>query len=179
LRSPEICDTKPICRCWTIGYDVLGYVLLLVYSLQPTADTTEQLYSIYLSPNSTSIAEPLYILSTSTNTFVRLTTAYELRRAAEAELLKHSAVINADSLYKDAEEAFDALETLLGDGAWFFGNEKPGLFDASVFSYTHLLLDDEFGRGWVDTRLRDAVLQRSGLVRHRARIADEYFSNDR
>jgi metaxin len=136
-----------------------------------------QLYSIYLSSNSVSIAEPLYILPTSTNSLVRLTTAHDLRRAAEAELLKHSAVINAEALYRDAEEAFAALESLLGNDAWFFGNEKPGLFDASVFAYTHLLcMDEGFGRGWEDTRLRDMVSGKAQLVRHREEILRRSFS---
>jgi metaxin len=135
-----------------------------------------QLYTIYLSPNSPSIAEPLYILPSSTNPFVRLTLAHELRRAAEKELLKHCAVINADVLYKEADEAFAALEMLLGDDTWFFGNERPGLFDASVFAYTHLLLDEGLGRGWVDMGLRDRVVGRRGLLRHRERIVEEYYA---
>ncbi|KAF2873585.1 hypothetical protein BDV95DRAFT_489827 [Massariosphaeria phaeospora] len=133
------------------------------------------LYSIYISPNSTSIAEPLYILPTSRNPFVRLTIARELRRAAEKELLKLSAVINAEELYKQAEEALAALEVVLGAHQWFFNASRPGLFDASVFGYTHLLLDGDLGNGWVDTRLRDAVLQRKNLVAHRNRILNAYF----
>ncbi|KAF2276352.1 uncharacterized protein EI97DRAFT_467062 [Westerdykella ornata] len=134
------------------------------------------LYTVYLSPhNFPSLAEPLYILPTSSSAFVRLTTAHTLRRAAEAELLKFSAVINVERLYKDADEAFDALEMLLGQNTWFFGAERPGLFDASVFAYSHLLLDEGLGKGWVDTRLRDMVIRRTGLVMHRERILREYF----
>lgn len=106
---------------------------------------------------------------------MRLTIARELRRAAEEELIKFSAVINVDVLYKEAEEAFEALETVLGQDDWFFGNEGPGLFDASVFAYTHLLLDEGLGKGWVETRLRDAVLNKQNLVRHWERITARYF----
>ncbi|KAJ4290464.1 hypothetical protein N0V90_010681 [Kalmusia sp. IMI 367209] len=134
------------------------------------------LYSIYLSSNSTSLAEPLYILPTSTNPFVRLKIARELRQAAENELLKFSAIIDAEELHKQAEEAFEALEAALGEDSWFFGATKPGLFDASVFSYTHLLMDDTLGKGWVDTRLRDALLSRRNLTGHRNRILTSYFS---
>jgi metaxin len=137
--------------------------------------TIHQLYSIYLSPNSTTIAEPLYILPTSSNPFVRLTIARDLRAAAENELLKFSTVISAETLYNQAEDAFAALETLLGDDEWFFGAERPGLFDASVFAYTHLLLDKELGRGWLDTRLRDALMARKRLTAHRDRILRAYF----
>lgn len=137
--------------------------------------TMWQLYAIYLSPNSTSLAEPLYIIPTSANPFVRLSIARSLREAAAAELLKYSAVINANILYTQAEEAFAALEMALGTDTWFFGAAKPGLFDASVFAYTHLLLDEGLGRGWVDTRLADAVCARKNLVRHRDAILASHF----
>lgn len=137
--------------------------------------TASKLYSIYLSNNFTSIAEPLYILPTSSNPFVRLTIARELRLAAEKELLKFPTIVSAETLYNQAEEAFTALDSLLGDDAWFFGTENPGLFDASVFSYTHLLLDDKLGKGWLDTRLRDTLMSRQRLVAHRNRILEKYF----
>ncbi|KAF3037205.1 hypothetical protein E8E12_003661 [Didymella heteroderae] len=135
------------------------------------------LYSIYLSSNFTSIAEPLYILPTSSNPFVRLTIARELRLAAEKELLKFSSIISAETLYEQAEEAFTALDTLLGKNEWFFGAETPGLFDASVFAYTHLLLDDRLGKGWLDTRLRDTLMSRQHLVAHRNKILETYFQD--
>ncbi|KAF2259298.1 hypothetical protein CC78DRAFT_475904 [Lojkania enalia] len=133
------------------------------------------LYTVYLSSNSTCLAEPLYIIPTSSNPFVRLAISHELRRAAESELLKFSAVINSEMIYQEAEEAFASLEMLLGENTWFFKAERPSLFDASIFSYTHLLLDKNLGKGWQDCRLRDAVLQRESLVAHRSRILTSYF----
>ena len=144
--------------------------------MKPSANSS-QLYSIYLSHNRTTIAEPLYILSSSRNSFVRLTIARELRQAAETELLKFSSIINDETLYNQADEAFAALEMLLGKDDWFFGAKRPGLFDASVFAYTHLLLVDSLGKGWVDTRLRDALKERKRLVTHRDRIVAAYFSD--
>jgi metaxin len=88
-------------------------------------------------------------------------------------------MINGPDLYRQAEEAFAALEMALGSDEWFFGARRPGLFDASVFAYTHLLLDEELGRGWVDTTMCDAVRARKNLVRHRERILAEYFSDTR
>jgi metaxin len=64
----------------------------------------------------------------------------------------------------------------LGKDDWFFGASGPGLFDASVFAYTHLLLDGALGKGWLDTRLRDALMSRKRLISHRDRIFDSYFS---
>lgn len=109
---------------------------------------------------------------------VRLSIARDLRLAAEKELLKHSAIVNAETLYSQAEEAFTALESLLGDDTWFFGAERPGLFDANVFAYTHLLLDDGLGKGWLDTRLRDTLILRHRLVAHRNTILEKYFASD-
>jgi metaxin len=163
------------CRFWTIGYGGHGYVER--FGTFDSILTRRQLYCIYLSQNSTSIAEPLYILPASSNPFVRLTIARELRQAAEKELLKFSTVITAETLYNQAEEAFTALETLLGKDDWFFGASKPGLFDASVFAYTHLLLDDNLGKGWLDTRLRDTLMSRKRLISHRNRITSTYFSD--
>jgi metaxin len=67
----------------------------------------------------------------------------------------------------------------LGEHEWFFGAERPGLFDASVFAYTHLLLIEEgeegLGEGWVDGRLRELVVGRKALRAHRERILREYY----
>jgi metaxin len=133
------------------------------------------LYTSYLSPNFTTIAEPLYILPSSRNSFVRLAISRELRLAAETELLKFSSIINDETLYNQADEAFATLEALLGKDDWFFGAQRPGLFDASVFAYTHLLLDQRLGKDWVDTRLRDALMARRHLVTHRNRVLARYF----
>lgn len=84
-------------------------------------------------------------------------------------------MIDPEILYSDAEEAIAALESVLGSNKWFFDAKRPGLFDASVFAYTHLLMDESLGNGWDDTRLRDIVLRQKGLVAHRNRILTTYF----
>jgi metaxin len=89
--------------------------------------------------------------------------------------LKFSAVIDPDALYKEAEEALSALESVLGGNKWFFEAKLPGLFDASVFAYTHLLMDETLGNGWVDMRLCSLVKQRKSLVAHRNRVLTTYF----
>lgn len=108
---------------------------------------------------------------------MRLAIARELQSAAEKELLKFSSTTSAETLYNQAEEAFGALDTLLGKDKWFFGASGPGLFDASVFAYTHLLLDENLGKGWADTRLRDTLMSRHRLITHRDRILAKYFSD--
>ncbi|KAF2137509.1 uncharacterized protein K452DRAFT_321748 [Aplosporella prunicola CBS 121167] len=135
------------------------------------------LYTVYLTSNFETIAEPLYTATTSSNPIVQATIARQLRAAAEAELLKYGAVIDGEAIYSEAEEAFRALEIALGSDRFFFGAEKPGLFDASVFAYTHLLLQD-LGHGWKESRLGNAVRVRQKLVRHQERLTDLFFVHE-
>lgn len=123
--------------------------------------------------NFSAVAYKLYVSSTSSNPLVRASISYQLRAAAEAELLKHTSVIDTDDLYSEADKAFEALSVLLGEDLWFFGNEKPALFDASVFAYTQLLLDD--GLGWEEKKLCRALRRRENLVQHRERLLVRYF----
>lgn len=95
---------------------------------------------------------------------------YQLRHAAEAEILRSmgSPRVDPRALYDGAKEAFEALSTVLGAEDWFFGTSEPSLFDAAVFAYTHLLLDD--GLAWGERRLSDIVGDFQNLVEHRDRI---------
>ena len=92
--------------------------------------------------------------------------------AAEVELAKQFPNIDADSLYAEAERALEALSIFLGWNEWFFDRATPGLFDASVFAYTHLLLDSDMG--WKEDRLVKSVQKWENLVQHRERILDVY-----
>ena len=62
--------------------------------------------------------------------------------------------------------------------AWFFGGSGagPGLFDAAVFAYTHLLLSDG-GLAWRDRTLPELVEAFPNLVRHRARLVAMFWSD--
>ncbi|RKF81946.1 Metaxin-1 [Golovinomyces cichoracearum] len=132
------------------------------------------LYSLYLEPrNFYGVAYPLYVSSVSSNPLVQSSISYQLRAAAEAELLKYSPVIDTVDLYSEADKAFEALSTLLGNDAWFFGNKNPALFDASVFAYSQLLLDEDME--WKETKLCRALRSRGNLVQHRERILERYY----
>ena len=136
-----------------------------------------QLYSLYLAPlNFNAVAFPLYIAPSTTNTLVRLSLAHQLRAAAEGELTKQSARIDVEATYQGSDKAFGALSELLGDEDYYFGERKPGLFDASVFAYTNILLDE--GLGWKDLRVVDGLRKYSNLVEHRERIFEAYFEQD-
>ncbi|KAI1500801.1 hypothetical protein F5X99DRAFT_384987 [Biscogniauxia marginata] len=128
------------------------------------------LYHLYLSPANSALLSRLYVAPVSTSAPVRTTILHQLRRAAEAEILRSTrrrAVVPA-ALYSDASEAFSALETALDSGPWFFDSAEPGLFDVTVFAYTHLILDDSLA--WEDRKLTDILKEFPGLVEHRDRI---------
>ena len=82
-------------------------------------------------------------------------------------------MIDVESLYRNAEQAWEALSELLGDSRFFFEEETPGLFDASVFAYTHLLISDSMQ--WRDARLTKGLVKHDNLVNHSKRISKRYF----
>lgn len=82
-------------------------------------------------------------------------------------------MIDVDSLFRDAEKAWEALSELLGNDEHFFAEETPGLFDASVFAYTHLLMSESMR--WQDKRLANTLANHDNLVRHSERISQRYF----
>lgn len=132
------------------------------------------LFTLYLDEhNSEVLAKKLYIYPTSSNTLVQMTLYHQLKQAARDELLKNTSYIKEDDLYLEAENAFMALSTLLGDDAHFFGKDGPSLFDANVFAYTHLLLDESMN--WQNTRLVDSLRKTENLVRHQQRLLASYF----
>jgi len=135
------------------------------------------LHALYLSRENTPLLTRLYLAPATKSLPVRSVLLRQLRSAAEDEILASgggytASAIDVEDLYGDAEEALRALDSLLGGGEWFFGGGEEGgrkrgptEFDAAVFAYTHVLLDDNLG--WRDTRLGDLVRKCEGLVRHR------------
>ncbi|QSS54558.1 mitochondrial outer membrane protein [Histoplasma capsulatum var. duboisii H88] len=132
------------------------------------------LYTFYLDcQNFNAIGRNLYIDSSTSNPLVRTILARQLQQAARDELLKSSSVIDVDDLEAEAKNAFEALASLLGNDNYFFGSKDPGLFDASVFAYTHLLLDDALN--WKRNPIGRCLKKYSNLVQHRERIRDRHF----
>ncbi|KAJ5553442.1 hypothetical protein N7494_002820 [Penicillium frequentans] len=127
------------------------------------------LYMLYLdSENFNAVARRLYVIPASTNTLVRTTLGFQLQTAARDELLKSSSYVDAAELEADAASAFQALSALLGEDDHFFARPNPGLFDASVFAYTHLILEE--GMGWKRNRLATLLREHTNLVQHRERL---------
>lgn len=75
---------------------------------------------------------------------------------------------------REAEEAFSALSQLLGENDWFFELDRPSLFDANVFSYAHLLVN-QGGLQWGENRLGGLLKQHENLLRHQERVMSMYF----
>ncbi|PLB35020.1 putative mitochondrial outer membrane protein (Sam35) [Aspergillus candidus] len=127
------------------------------------------LYALYLDQaNFNAVARRIYVEPSTTNGLVRAALSFQLQQAARDELLKTAEYIDASALEAGAGEALEALATLLGDDQHFFGRPHPGLFDASVFAYTHLILDERMG--WKRNRLGQLLQQHENLVQHRERL---------
>lgn len=139
------------------------------------------LYNLYLSPsNFASVTRSLYITPATASSLVHFSLSYTLKNAALAETLKssNSPVVDVEALYRKSDNAFSALSELLGDDEWFFAENVPGLMDASVFAYTHLLLDDAM-MGWKAGEERMGEGLRDGrwknLAEHRRRIYEKCY----
>lgn len=132
------------------------------------------LYTVYLDDgNFNRVAVPWYVASTSSNIVVQSTTAILLQQAARAELQKYSMILDVEAIFARAEESFMALSEALHTEDTFSGIDSPGFLDAAVFSYSHLLLDDEVD--WCNSRLSDTLRKYSNLVNHRERLLRKYF----
>ncbi|EGP91302.1 unnamed protein product [Zymoseptoria tritici ST99CH_3D7] len=133
------------------------------------------LYQLYLAPENSPLVHRLYVAPCSSQPFVQMSIAQQLRTAAEAELVKSAAtnIVSAPDLIREADEAFESLSNLLGKERWFFGQDEPGLFDASVFAYTHLLLEERLG--WRHNPLEEVLQRWPNLVWHRDRVVVRYF----
>lgn len=133
----------------------------------------DQLYTLYLdNDNFNAVARRLYVDPSTTNSTVRAALAAQLQQAARGELLKLSHYIDASDLLAEAGNAFEALSTLLSDNEYFFGRSKPGLFDAEVFAYTHLILDENMG--WKHNALGQLLKRHDNLVQHRERLLQHF-----
>lgn len=132
------------------------------------------LYHLYLDArNFRAVAAPLYITTASSNVFVQFALGRQLQQAAREELAKYTSIIDGQELLDAADKAFEALSTLLGDDEFFFGQGQPGLFDASVFAYTHLLASDLLE--WQNTAMKESFLKYDSLVVHQRRLQMDYF----
>ncbi|EFQ29191.1 uncharacterized protein GLRG_04335 [Colletotrichum graminicola M1.001] len=146
-------------------------------ALLDTRLRTAWLYALYLAPDNATLLSRLYVRPASRNPLVRLALAHQVRSAAEAEVLKSTRAAAVDPGGSTPTRNGGSGGSGGGrEGRWFFGCQEPTLFDASVFAYTHLLLDGDLG--WADRTLSDILAGFPGLVRHRERLLERCFPND-
>lgn len=120
------------------------------------------------------MARKRYIDNATSSSVVQAALAVQLQQAARDELLKYSEFIDINALESDADSAFEALSILLGDNDYFFGRNRPGLFDAQVFAYTHLILDEKMG--WKYNPLAGFLSKHENLTQHREALLKKYFA---
>ncbi|TGZ85522.1 hypothetical protein EX30DRAFT_346051 [Ascodesmis nigricans] len=138
------------------------------------------LYALYLEPrNFNTLAIKQYCQTAIP--LVNKLLAWEYRNSAFKELCKTrpGAVLSSIDIYADADSAFSSLATLLADqgGDWFFGAAEPGLFDATVYSYTHLILTLPWDRR--AATLQHTLRKYDILVAHERRLHALTFARDR
>ncbi|KAL9592304.1 MAG: hypothetical protein Q9179_006854 [Wetmoreana sp. 5 TL-2023] len=138
------------------------------------------LHTLYLVPaNFNAVARRLYIEPSTSSSPVRYALSNTLQAAALAEILRSSTspVVDIDALYRESDNAFSAVSELLGDNDWFFGEDMPGLLDAAVFAYTHLLLDELMGWKTAEEKLGEGLREGrwKNLVEHRRRIYEKCY----
>jgi len=137
--------------------------------------TRSQLYQLYVNPANAGLVHDLYIKPCSSNIIVQLAIARQLREAATEELAKSSfsGVVSEEDIFRDAENALSTLAELLSSSDWFFGQAQPSILDASIFAYTHLILDGSLQ--WSKNKLAEQLSQHANLSEHRSRILNRYF----
>ncbi|POR36987.1 Uncharacterized protein TPAR_02812, partial [Tolypocladium paradoxum] len=138
------------------------YLALLTQSIRPA-----WLHALYILPANTPLLAALYLPG---NILLRTPLLHTLRTAATAEVLNTTRrpLLSPPQLLADAADAFRSLAALLAEHEWFFAAHAPGMFDAEVFAYTYLILDE--GMGWRDDALRTCLAGFPNLVRHSARL---------
>lgn len=133
---------------------------LLTFALLPSS---AKLYTTHIHPpNLHNLTTPLYAPSTSS--LVQPFLSAQLRASALAHLKRrYPGTLDRDTIFADADAALEALCTLLGTDTWFFGGKVPGLLDAAVFAYLHVILTGEWEEDWAGG-LRRGVEMRKNLV---------------
>ncbi|TLD21494.1 hypothetical protein PspLS_09119 [Pyricularia sp. CBS 133598] len=140
------------------------------------------LHALYLEPANAQLLTSLYLSPASRSPLAQRALRAQLRAAAHAELAaSHNGVdcSSAETLRADAARAFASLGAELlnssggGRSKWFAGPGGPGLLDATVFAYTHLLL----ALPWGDRSLAEALeADAPALVDHRDRMLERLWS---
>lgn len=132
-----------------------------------------QLFHMYLTPNFERFTIPCYVDPQSSSSFVRAICAWDLRKAAETELLKHYSKIDQQSLYNEAREAFQALNQYCAENTKGNAGSKPTVLDATLFAYTDLLWCIEY-ECWADSELIDILMNNEAILNAYDALDEKY-----
>ncbi|PHH68718.1 hypothetical protein CDD82_333 [Ophiocordyceps australis] len=131
------------------------------------------LHTLYLVPENECLINVLFIPQSS---LLRPSLLRNLRLEAHQSIIsihRHSRY-SPDILLHNASKAFQALDKLLGSQDYFFDAPSPTIFDATVFSYTHLILPNS-SLHWIQNPLRPSLDDCHNLQRHRRLLYARYF----
>ncbi|RIA88955.1 hypothetical protein C1645_773609 [Glomus cerebriforme] len=90
---------------------------------------------------------------------------HKYKNLAVKELLTRKPVLDKEEIYQEADEALQAISTVLGDTDYFFGSRLPTIIDAVIFSYIHVILNIPLRR----------VKVPPNLLKYSERIYNDYF----
>jgi metaxin len=127
------------------------------------------MYAIYLEPsNFEMLTKHMYCATSAPLVNSLLSTGFQQQAAKELQKYWNSIIVSADDVYADAEAAFASLDCILGTNDWFFNASSPGLFDATLFGYTHLILTMRWHEK--EATLERMVRKHRNLVEHEMRL---------
>ncbi|RPB24051.1 hypothetical protein L211DRAFT_203980 [Terfezia boudieri ATCC MYA-4762] len=123
------------------------------------------LYTTHMHPpNLHNLTTPLYAPVVNTASLIHPFLSSQLRASALTHLKRrHPGTVDRDTIFADADAALEALSKLLGTDTWFFNGKAPGLLDAAVFAYLHVILTGGWEEDWAGG-LRKGVQMRENLV---------------
>ncbi|PHH66960.1 hypothetical protein CDD81_5312 [Ophiocordyceps australis] len=144
------------------------YLSLFESSIQPA-----WLYTLYLVPENACLVAVLFMPRSH---IIHPHLLRQLRLDAHQSIISLSRHYrySAQLLLNNATQAFLALDKLLGSSAYFFDAPSPTIFDATVFSYTHLILPNS-SIHWPQNPLRPSLDKCHNLQRHRRLLYSRYF----
>ncbi|KAK3900926.1 hypothetical protein C8A05DRAFT_45334 [Staphylotrichum tortipilum] len=159
-----------------LGPRAQAYLSLVTLSLR-----NAWLCALYLDPSHADLLARLYARPASSSRAVQAALLAQLRAAAAEQIVTSTGGmvvttsaaaggVDEESVYREAREAMEALAGMVGESGtgWVFGEARPGVFDAGLFSYTHLMMEfmgEGLGR----------MVSESGkgeLARHRGRMLE-------
>ncbi len=124
------------------------------------------LFTMYMEPRNAGLASRLFIdgdVAWPASLLVRHSTRSSVHEVLAGGLATY---YSKEEIYADADAAWAALSALLGNDDYFAS--PPGLLDAAVFSYTHLILSLPLDFSARDIRI--SLSQYKNLIAHHERI---------